>query len=256
MGCIQKISILIITTFLAITSFAQDTIKEKDNSKPTNVYSQIDNFLEFKYSPEYNTFGYNPRISYAPHENHSFVLEVPLLYNFKYEKFGLSDIRFRYFGVAYRNYEKFFGSFGASLDIFAPTGKYEWGLGTSSWRISPGLTFGFILNKAQTISIFPVLSYAYTTKPTSDQVPADLQEDDHGMSIQLISSFVITDDLFVLITPIYNIKDLEDEKEDDFILEIEPVVDIFKDKFQAGIFYRGAFISNTHTFSIYFTVFL
>jgi len=237
-------------------SYAQSDPKKKDNSKPTNVYSQVDNFLEFKNTPEYNTFGYNPRISYAPHENHAFILDVPLLYNFQYEKFGLSDIRIRYFGVAYRNYDNFFGSFGASLDIYAPTGKYENGLGTSSWRISPGLTFGFILNKMKTISIFPVLSYIYTTEPTSDQVPEELREVDHGVSLQFISSFVVSDDFFILITPILDFKDLEDQREDEFILEIEPVIDIAKDRYQMGIFYRGAFVSKAHTYSIYFTLFI
>jgi len=237
-------------------SFSQEQAEAKDNSKPTNVYSQIDNFLEFKTTPDFNTIGYNPRITYAPHENHSFVLDVPLLYNTKSEKFGLSDIRLRYFGVFYRNYEKFFGAFGASMDITAPTGKYEDGLGSSSWRISPGITTGFILNQSQTISVFPVLSYVYTTEPTSDQVPEALKETDHGASIQFISSFVLSDDVFLLITPIYDVKDLEDEKEDEILLEIEPVIDIMQDKFQVGAFYRGAFNSNTHTFSIYFTVFL
>lgn len=237
-------------------SSAQELNKEKDNSKPTNVYSQIDNFMQFETTPEYNTFGYNPRISYAPHKNHSFVIDAPFLYNYKYEKFGISDIRIRYFGVAYRNYEQFFGSFGASLDITAPTGKYEHGLGASSWKISPGVTFGFILNKSQTISIFPVLSYIYTSLPTSEKVPEELKEIDHGASLQLISSFVLSDDFFILITPIMRVKDINDEREDEFILEIEPVVDIFKDKFQTGIFYRGAFVSKEHTLSLYFTVFL
>jgi len=235
---------------------AQEAEPKKDNSKPTNVYSQVDNFLEFKTTPEYNTIGYNPRISYAPHENHSFVLDVPLLYNTGSEKFGLSDIRLRYFGITYRNYEKFFGAFGASMDIILPTGKYEDRLGSSSWRISPGITMGLILNQTQTISIFPVLSYTYTSKPTSDEVPEELKEVDHGASAQFISSFIVNDDFFFLLTPIYDIKDINDESEDEFLLEVEPVVDIFKDRFQAGIFYRGAFKSKTHTISIYFTVFL
>ena len=51
--------------------------QEKDNSKLTNLYSQVDNFIEFEHSPKFNTFGYNPRISYAPNEAISFILEVP-----------------------------------------------------------------------------------------------------------------------------------------------------------------------------------
>jgi len=257
-GGYNVLRIFVPTLLLFVFNYtnAQVESNKKDNSKPTNVYSQIDNFIEFRTSPEFNIIGYNPRISYAPHENHAFILEVPLLYNLKYEKFGLGDVRFRYFGVAYRNYDNFFGSFGASLDVFAPTGKYENGLGSSSWRISPGLTFGFILNRAKTISVFPVLSYIYTSEPSSDKVPQELKEIDHGASVQLISSFVLSDDFFILITPILDFKDLEDEREDEFILEVEPVLDIMNDKFQAGVFYRGAFNSQSHTISLYFTVFI
>ena len=145
---------------------------------------------------------------------------------------------------------------GASIDLYAPTGRFEDGLGTSSWRISPGIIVGFILNETKTISIFPNLSYTYTSEPSSPNVPDELNETDHGMTFQIINSFVISDDAFVLVTPIYDIKDINDEKEDEFILEIEPVFDLMKDKYQAGVFYRGAFVSKTHTFSVYFTIFL
>lgn len=238
------------------TNDTNSTLSEKDNSKPTNVYSQIDNFLEFVTAPNYNTFGYNPKLTYAPSEKLSLVLEVPFRYHTETEKFGLGDIRFRTFYIPYKNYEKTFGSFGASIDLYAPTGRFEDGLGTSSWRISPGIIVGFILNEAKTISIFPNLSYTYTSQPSSPNVPDELNETDHGMTFQIINSFVISDDAFVLVTPIYDVKDINDKKEDEFILEIEPVFDLMKDKYQAGVFYRGAFVSKTHTFSVYFTIFL
>ena len=209
----------------------EDQGKEKDNSKPTNVYSQVDNFLEFTKYKTYNTFGYNPKLSYTPNEDNALNLEVPFLYSTKTDQFGLSDIRFRYFYIPYRNYEKTFGSFGASLDVFIPTGKFEDGLGSSSWRFSPGFTFGLILNESQTISAFPVISYIYTTEPSSELIPEELREVDHGLNIQVIGSFVLSDDAFMLVTPIYDLKDLGDEKEDDIMLEIETVFDIAKDKY-------------------------
>jgi hypothetical protein len=80
--------------------FAQEEeAKGKDNSKPTNVYSQVDNFLEFTRYEKYNTFGYNPRLSYTPNEDNALILEVPLLYSTLTDKFGLSDIRLRYFYI-------------------------------------------------------------------------------------------------------------------------------------------------------------
>ena len=77
-----------------------------------------------------------------------------------------------------------------------------------------------------------------------------------GLNIQIISSFVLSDDAFLLVTPIYDLKDIQDEKEDDIMIEVESVFDISKDKYQIGAFYRGAFISESHTFRIFFTVFL
>ena len=163
-------------------AFGQDdTSKEKDNSKPTNVYSQIDNFLEFTKYKTFNTFGYNPKLSYTPNEDNALNIEIPLLYSTKTDKFGLSDIRLRYFYIPYRDYSKTFGAFGASVDVFIPTGKFEDGLGSSSWRFSPGFTFGLILNESQTISAFPVISYIYTTAPNSQQIPEEFREDDHGL---------------------------------------------------------------------------
>ena len=76
------------------------------------------------------------------------------------------------------------------------------------------------------------------------------------MSLQFISSIIINDDAFVQITPIYDVKDIKDAREDEFILEIEPVLDILRDKYQIGAFYRAEFESKTHTFRLNFTIFL
>ena len=247
----------ILCTISSFCLYAQvDNDNQKDNSKPTNVYSQIDNFLEFATYKTFNTFGYNPRLTYTPNEDNALTLELPLLYTTKTDRFGLGDIRLRYFYIPYRDYTKTFGSFGASMDAFLPTGNFEDGLGSSSWRFSPGLTFGLILNQSQTISFFPIISYIYTTEPTSDLIDPELKEPDHGMNFQVIGSFIISNDAFVLITPIYDLKDLGDEREDDVLLEVESVFDIAKDKYQMGFFYRGAFLSESHTFRVFFTVFL
>lgn len=251
-----KYSICFLLFLIGLTSYSQENSYEKDTSKPTNVYNQIDNFFQFVKAPDHNRFGYNPKLTYAPSEELSFVVETPLLYHTKSEKFGLGDIRFRTFYIPYKNYEKTFGSFGASLDIYTPTGNYEHGLGSSSWRFSPGIIVGLILNDAKTISVFPNLSYTYTSQPSSLLVPEELNEEDHGITFQVINSFVLNDDAFVLITPIYDIKDVDDEREDEFILEIEPAFDINQGKYQAGVFYRGEFNSKIHTFSLYFTIFI
>lgn len=246
---------LIVGLFLSTIHY-ESIAQERDNSKPTNLYSQIDNFLEYTQIPEFYTLGYNMRLSIAPSEELSLVAEVPFRYHAGTEKAGFGDIRLRTFWVPYKNYERTVGSFGASLDVILPAGDFDKGLGTSSWRFSPGLILGLILNKSQTISIFPNLSYTYTTEPTNENVPDFLKEADHGLTFQVISSFMLAKSAFVLITPIYNIKDFGDINEDEFIIEVEPVIDVAGGKYQAGVFYRGAFQSNQHTFSVYFTIFL
>ena len=80
-----------IASALFLFCFVQLVAQEKDNSKPTNLYSQVDNFLEFTTAPDHNTYGYNPRISYAMAEDLSFVLEVPFRYHDKTKKFGLGE---------------------------------------------------------------------------------------------------------------------------------------------------------------------
>lgn len=249
------ISGLFLFSLTALLQAQEESNKGRDNSKPTNVYSQVDNSLEFTKYKDYSTFGYNPKLSLAPNEDNVLNLEVPFLYCSKTNKFGMSDVRLRYFYIPYRDYSKTFGAFGTSMDITAPTGNYADGLGSSSWRISPGLTFGLMLNKSRTISAFPNISYTYTSKPTSEFIPADLREVDHGLNLSINTSFVLSDDAFILVTPIYDIKDLADEREDEFIIEIENVFDIARDKYQVGWFYRGAIASNTHTFRVLFTVF-
>ena len=86
---------ILICILSSVILFAQ----EKDNSKPTNLYSQVDNLIEYVHSPDYNTIGYNPKISYAPNDAFSFILEVPLRFNDLTQKFGLADVRLRTFYV-------------------------------------------------------------------------------------------------------------------------------------------------------------
>ncbi len=250
------ISFLSFSVFVNNELIAQNDTVKVDNSKPTNVYSQIDNFLEYKKAPDYQTYGYNGRISYAANADNLILAEIPFRYHTETEKFGISDVRLRYFYIPYRDYSKTLGSFGASVDIYIPTGNYENGLGSSAWRISPGVIIGLMANKSGSISFFPSLSYLYTSKPTSELVPEELKEEDHGFTFQVVSSFVINEDMFVQITPIYDVKDISDTREDEFILEIEPVFDILKDKYQCGFFYRGEMVSKVHTFSLYMTIFL
>ena len=173
-----------------------------DASKPTNFYSYLNNSLEFisrKYSG--NLVGYRANITYSPSERHLILGEVPLQFNLQREKFGLGDIRARYFFLPYKNYEKFVGAFGPSVDIIAPTGNASNGIGTGRWIIAPGLATALMFSEM--FQVFPVLSYQYMSKPVSDDVAA-VNDPIHGITLQFISVLALSQKSFVAITPTFN----------------------------------------------------
>ena len=95
--------------------------QEIDASKPTNFYPLLDNSLEYnKRESGGNLFGYRAQLIYPPSEAHLFLFEAPLLYNTMTEKFGLGDLRARYFFLPYKNYDKLFGAFGPSSMFLCP----------------------------------------------------------------------------------------------------------------------------------------
>lgn len=225
-----------------------------DASKPTNFYSYIDNTLEYSNQPNQNLFGYRGNLTLAPSEAHLILAEIPLLYNDRTKKFGLGDIRARYFWLPYKNYDNFLGAFGPSVDIFAPTGSFENGLGSSSWVISPGVTIG--LMAADWIQFFPILSYQYVSKPTADQIPEANKMDRSGLSFQVITPVVFSDALFMQITPVFSITDFNDVGGSSRFAQELTAVYTIKQGLQASAFYRGDFKDTIHTVRLGLTVFL
>ena len=147
------IGLSFVTFFLIKNVYTQEA--EIDASKPTNFYSFIDNTLEYQTSSNQNIFGYRGNLTLAPSSEHLVLAEIPLMYNDRTSKFGLGDIRVRYFWLPYKDYSRFIGAFGPSIDIFAPTGSYADGLGSSSWVVSPGMTVGLMV--ADFIQFFPMV---------------------------------------------------------------------------------------------------
>jgi len=179
--------------------------------------------------------------------------ELPLLYNNQTLKFGVGDIRVRYFYLPYKNYDKFVGAFGPSVDVFMPTGKFENGLGSGRWVISPGFTIG--LMAAERIQFFPIISYQYSSKPVYDNPPPVADKAEHGITFQVITPVVFSDKFFMQITPIFKMNDISNEKKDRFIQELLANYTL-SSKLQLSAFYNGNFTDNIHTFSIGLTVFL
>ncbi len=207
--------------------------KKIDASKPTNLYTQWNNAIEFaKNAQGNNLYGYRASFQIASADQHHLAfVEIPFLYNERTSKFGLSDLRIRYFGITHKDYSKMFGGVWAgSVDIFAPTGNFDNGLGTSRWIIAPGLVTGLIFSKK--FQSFPIISYQYMSKPTASSIPEANKKVRHGMTLQAITVLNFTS-WFIWLTPIYVIPDLSDRSlKDRFILELVPSLPAIGEKFK------------------------
>ena len=217
-------TILFFSFLIILTSFTIAQEKKIDASKPTNLYTQLYNSLEWQRTGDgTNLYGYRGNISYATKDQSNLVFaEIPILYNDKTTKFGLSDIRLRYFHLFEKDYtKKFDGVWGASVDIFAPTGSFEDGLGTSAWVVAPGILTGLIFSKK--IQSFPIVSYQYTSKPTTDIIPDSAKSDGHGLTFQAITVFNL-DTWFLWVTPIFVVPLSGSNKKSNFLLELQPSI--------------------------------
>lgn len=230
-----------------------DESQEIDASKPTNFYTTLDNSLEFSQRPNANVFGYRASATFAVSESHLVLAEVPLLYNDATKNFGLGDVRARYFWLPYKNYDKFFGAFGPSLDVFAPTGDVDNGIGSGSWVISPGITMGLMV--ADWIQVFPIISYQYVSKSNTSLIPEDLKTDANGLTFQAIIPIIISERFFTSVTPIYRLNDFSNEKSGNFVQAFSAVY-VLNDKVQLTSFYSNNSKANVNVFRLGATIFL
>ncbi len=248
---------LLFLFFAARTSWAQEK-EEMDISKPTNLYTQYQNTLEYGFNDDNSlgkTIGYRGIFNLASaDQNHLVGIEVPMLYNTQSGKFGVGDMRVRYFGIVYKDYSKLFGAFAPSIDLFIPTGSFDNGLGSSSWRISPGVAGGLIFSPS--FQTFPILSYLLTTKPGTDKIPEDQKKTRHGLTLQSIT-VINFESWFLWLTPIYVIPDLGDSSiKNQFILEVRPSTRAINGKFQLAVFYRRNFEAKANTVRAIINLFL
>jgi len=247
---------LIKTTLIIFSIIFISTItwsQEIDASKPTNFYTLLDNTLQLSNSPNQNVFGYRGNLTYAVSEANLILAELPLLYNERTKKFGLGDIRARYFWLPYKDYSKFIGSFGPAIDLFAPTGSYEDGLGTSSWIISPGIMVGLMAE--EWIQFFPILSYQYVSKPTTDLIPESQKKSRNGLTFQVLIPVVFSPKFFMQFTPVFSRNDFDDDRSDRFAQEITAAYS-FVENMQLSGYFRGNFEDETYTYRLGLTVFL
>jgi len=248
-GIVSLVVVPVVTVALTLSSFAQ----EIDASKPTNFYTLLDNTLELSSSSNQNTFGYRGNLTYAVSEANLVLAEVPLVYNDRTQKFGLGDIRARYFWLPYKDYSKFVGAFGPSVDLFAPTGSFEDGLGTSSWIISPGIMVGLMAE--EWIQFFPILSYLYVSKPTTDLISEDQKKTRQGLTFQVLIPVVISPKFFLQLTPVFSKNDFDDASADRFAQELTAAYTLTS-KLQLSGYFKGVFEDKAYTYRLGLTVFL
>src|SRR5258705_7630299 len=138
-----------------------------DPSKPTNLYTRLSNNFEYNFlKAGKRTYGYRANFVWASgRQHHSIHIELPLLYATSSKKFGVSDMRFRYYWVPYKNYAKKPGAFGFAIDSYVPTGKLDDGLGRNRWIVATGLSTAFVFGK---FSTFPYVYYLYGSEFRSD----------------------------------------------------------------------------------------
>lgn len=252
----EKIKQILVLVFIISSScvIAQsDQDSAMDVSKPTNFYTLLENNLEFTSAENTTIIGYRANFTYSISPKHLLLIEAPLLYSTNTKKFGVGDLRARYFWLPYKNYEKLFGAFGPSVDIFAATGNYDNGLGTGRWIIAPGVTASIML--AEWIQFFPVLSYQYVSKSSSNLIPDSLNVAMNGISFQIVTPVIFSEKFFTQITPVFTYSDFNDEKSFGYIQELLLSYGI-KQNLWVSAFYMGNFKNDIHSIRVGLTVYL
>ena len=175
--------------FFIHASLAQETEPDIDPSKPTNLYTQFNTLAEIDSYNGYTTYGTRLNFQYAFNPDHLLLAELPLLFNDATNKFGLSDVRFRYFNVIKRNINKTIIAIAPFADITVPSGSAANGLGGNTWSIAAGAVVGVLLNKH--ISLFTGINYVYLTR---------LKES--GIGFQTNMSIMFNQNSFLFLNPI------------------------------------------------------
>jgi hypothetical protein len=217
-----------------------------DPSKPTNQYTRLSNNLEYDFlRAGKRTYGYRANFIWAsPRQHHSLYVELPLLYATASKKFGLSDMRFRYYWVPYKNYSKKPGAFGFAIDSYIPTGKLDDGLGRNRWIVATGLSTGFVFGK---FSTFPYVYYLYSSEINSDKISAVAKRSLHGYIIQSICVYNFSKKSYMDCTPIFMKNSYSNSGKDDFVVEGNYLYMVKKNKIQVGGFARRYFLGKTTT---------
>jgi len=238
--------ICMFSCLLKTTAQTTTPVGHIDPSKPTNQYTRLSNHLEYNFlKAGKRTYGYRANFIWAsPRQHHSLYTELPLLYATSSKKFGLGDMRFRYYWVPYKNYAKKPGAFGLAIDSYVPTGNADDGLGRGRWIFATGLSTGFVFGK---FSTFPYIYYLYSGEIMGDKISAPGKRALNGYIIQSICVYKINKNSYVDCTPIFMKNSYSNAGKDDFVVEGNYLYMVKQNKMQIGCFARRYFYGNSTT---------
>ncbi len=178
---------------------AQEEKQNIDPSKPTNLYTQVNALAEFiDIDDGAKLYGTRFNVQYTFNPDNLLLLEAPFVYNDQTEKFGLGNMRIRYYRAAKRNLSKTVIAIAPFADVTLPTGSSSKGLGGGRWSFAVGSVVGLVLNEK--LSLFPGASYVHVTKH-KDDLPGN--DDANGVGLQTNASLKLGTHSFVFINPVY-----------------------------------------------------
>ncbi|AUC16291.1 hypothetical protein BTO06_14540 [Tenacibaculum sp. SZ-18] len=225
--------------------FSQDDTQTVDASKPTNLYTQINGALEYQsHENGGDLYGLRVNVQYAFDADNLLLLEVPFLYNDASNKFGISDLRIRYFHALKRNITKRLIAIAPYADITVPTGSFENGLGGNVWSLSAGVVAGYVVSPK--IAMFPGAGIVHITEPSDFDGASQT-----GVNFQTNMSISFNSRAFLFVNPIVTfLSNTVWSGEFNFNYMIKP------NKFKVNIGYLPNFTGNIHTFRLGGTIFL
>lgn len=245
---------LILSTLFPLTASAQHTEKDIDPSKPTNLYTQVSLAFDYKTSDLQDLYGARASVSYAINADNLLVAEVPFLRNSLTKKTGLSDIRVRYFTAVKRNITQNLIAIAPFVDVTMPTGKFEDGLGTSSWVLSAGGVVGLMFSEQ--FGLFPGLGIMYVTKPGTDLIPDDEKYSSTGLSFQFNASYSFDKDTYIFLNPTPSIMNTNGTWKTYWAGEVSFNRVIIPNKLQVGLYWGPNFTDKTNSFRLGISSFL
>ncbi|TRX42782.1 hypothetical protein [Flavobacterium restrictum] len=253
----KSIAISVLLLMFSMGSNAQETAPTKteiDPTKPTNLYTQVNASLEYQSGKTQNLFGVRTNVQYALNPDNLFLVELPFLYNDKTEKFGIGDMRVRYFTAVKRNISKSFIAIVPFADVSFPIGSYKNGLGTSSWSLAGGAVLGFIISKK--LSIFPGASYVHITKPATNILPETSKFSSDGVGFQFNASYVINKKTFLFVNPTPTFLSTNGQWKTFWSGEVNLNRIIIPNKFKVNAYWGPNFTTDVHILRLGATMYL